>query len=47
MTTPASISLTIAVGQLNPLVSDLDGNTEKARKAHQRLVLEPLADFAV
>jgi NAD+ synthase len=35
MTTPAPSHLTIAVGQLNPLVGDLDGNAEKARKAHE------------
>ncbi len=34
MTVPAPLHLTIAVGQLNPVVGDLDGNAEKARKAH-------------
>ena len=34
MTTTPSTSLTIAVGQLNPVVGDLDGNAQKARQAH-------------
>ena len=33
MTTPAPLHLTIVVGQLDPLVGDLAGNAEKARKA--------------
>ncbi len=34
MTTSPPTSLTVAVGQLNPVVGDLDGNAEMARKAH-------------
>jgi NAD+ synthase len=34
MTVHPLASLTIAVGQLNPVVGDLDNNAEKARKAH-------------
>ena len=34
MTVPAPSHLTIAVGQLNPVVGDLDGNAQKARTAH-------------
>ena len=33
MTVPAPSHLTIAVGQINPFVGDLDGNAKKARKA--------------
>ncbi len=34
MTASAPTSLTVAVGQLNPVVGDLAGNAQKARRAH-------------